>query len=138
MKWNIAMVSIVLVIIGWFTWPLEAPIKWMDGDKVAPLELKPGQMLYVTRQFEAIRAEPVVMLRTLIRGDCRKNCDIVDLPSSTINLQIGEHRNQTREFVLPAGMDAGEWRVVFTAQWKDRLGQVQTVKLKELTFKVIE
>ena len=124
-----------VVIIGWGLYPIGPPITWLDGS-VTP-EVKMNGEFTVTREFIVNRSEQVTIIRTLVNGDCKKICEIVDLPTSIILLPPGEHLTRGRDFVLPKAVNEGTWKVVFVAQWRDRIGRTKTVPLKELSFNVI-
>ena len=121
----------------WVMWPLGPPIDFMDNNSVSPATVKAGGEISVTREFIVNRVAPVVVLRTLVRGDCAVTCETVDLASSVVTLAEGERRVQTRSFTLPSSVDAGEWNVVFNVQWQDRIGRAHRLPLKELPFTVV-
>ena len=127
-----------VVMLFWAFYPLPAPIVWYaEGESVEPTVVSKGGEITVTRDYEVASDRPVFILRTLIKGDCKKRCEIVDLPSSVISLSPGERRKQTRDFILPDAVEKGIWQVVFVAQWTDALGRVSTQRLNVLSFTVL-
>lgn len=132
-----AMTLTWVSVIAWALWPLDCPLQYEGGDAVAPKVVSQGGTISVTRKFFVSRESPVTLVRTLIKGDCEKSCETVDLPSSAVALAAGERRTQARDFTLPDTVDAGEWRVVFYVKWKDRIGREHSMKAPELTFTVV-
>ena len=125
-------------VIGWAIWPIEPPIVYLPGDKVTPAIVKPGGVITIHRNIQVHREQQVTVIRTMVQGDCSQHCETVDLPSSSATLQVTPLRAQTREVILPKAIDAGEWRIVYAYEWKDRIGRVHSEPIPVLTFTVVE
>ena len=132
-----ALTAIWMVVLSWAIWPISAPLVFAEGDAIWPKIVKVGGQISVTRTCSVVRSDQVTIIRALIKGDCSKTCETVDLPSSTVHLPKGHHRTQTRDFMLPPTVDPGEWRVVFVIQWTDRVGRTHRMPLTELKFTVV-
>ena len=127
-----------MIALVWLFFPMSSPIVGLGGDSVTPNEIPVGGTIHILRNLRANREENVTVTRTLVRGDCRFNCEIVDLPGGNLSLKPGIYPNLLRDHVLPSTVEAGNWRVLFSMQWYDRIGRVHTEKLQELGFRVVD
>lgn len=127
----------VMTIAFWMSTP-SSPIEQLGGDTVSPERVRAGEIVTVTRNFRIIRNQAMSVSRTMILGDCEKRCEIVDLPSGHLTLAPGDYINIQREHVIPATTDPGEWRLVFSVNWQDRLGRTINERLPELTIEVVK
>lgn len=122
--------------VAWSFLPEEAPIVSAPGDSIQPLIVKVGGVITISRNLHVKREAPVFVQRTLVRGDCAKSCEIVDLPSGNITLPAATYGNLLRDHKLPTVVEPGDWTAVFTIQWTDRLGRTHYEPLMPLAFKV--
>ena len=132
-----AFTALWIVVLGWAVWPVAPPLEFSEADAIWPKVVKVGGQISITRSFSVTRSDAVTIVRALIKGDCAKSCETVDLPSSVVHLAEGHHRTQTRDFILPLTVDPGLWRVVFVVQGTDRVGRSHRLALKELPFTVV-
>ena len=126
-----------IIVLGWAIWPISPPLSFIEDDAIWPKVVKVGEQITIARTFTVVRSDPVTIIRALIKGDCSKTCETVDLPSSLVHLDEGHRRTQTRDFILPMTVDPGEWRVASIIQWTDRIGRSHRLALKELPFTVV-
>lgn len=130
-----AMICICVAAM-WFYIAIP-PIELLGGDSVTPKVVRVRDVITVTRNFRATRNTSVYVTRTLVRGDCRKSCEIVDLPSGELALEEGDYRNARREHYIPGLLQDGTWRLVFSIKWEDWLGRAHVLKLPELEIEVV-
>ena len=121
----------------WALYPIGPPIIGTGNDSVSPQEVEVGGIIHVTRNLHVFREESVMVIRTLIRGNCTINCEIVDLPSGNLTLKPGDYPNVLRDHILPATVQPDTWRIVFAIHWRDRIGRTHIEPLEELSFKVV-
>jgi hypothetical protein len=132
------MTGIWMAVVAWAIWPIDPPLQYLPGDSVTPDPVKEGGVITVHRKIHVTRKEPVVVVRNLIKGNCSPECEIVDLPSSSITVIPDAPRIQTRDFVLPSTVEAGTWRLAFRYNWTDRIGRVHSEPIPEIIFTVIK
>lgn len=131
------MTLIWVSVLIWVFFPLGAPITSLPGDLVYPETVTVGGKIHVVRNLRVIREEPVVVNRAVMRGDCRKTCEIIDLPGGNLTLKVGDYPNVLRDHILPNTVQPGDWRLVFTIQWADRVGALHVEPLTVLAIKVV-
>lgn len=135
-----AVIGLAIAVWGaaiWFWMYSPCPLVDLGGDAVEPAVVKPLGKITVTRNFRVLREEPMRVSRQMIHGDCKKSCEIVDLPGSTLALDPGEYPNFKRDHLIPSYVEPGQWRLVFTIHWQDHLGRELHQKLTELTVTVL-
>lgn len=132
------MTAIWIAVLTWIVWPTDAPIEYVSGGSVVPQVVNVGGTITVTRHFKVNREEQVTIVRTLVRGNCSVQCEVVDLASSTFTLPVQEMRTQSRDMALPKTVEAGDWHVVFLQQWRDRVGRVHSSPIPVLRFTVVD
>lgn len=141
-KITISLLTIITVLwiaaFGlWMYVPLPPVINWRN-DSVTPAEIKIGGTVSVSRSFTVTRDDDIMVVRAIVSGDCRKLCEIIDLPEGRFKLEPGEYNNVIRDHVIPATAGLGTWRLVFRILWNDTLGRTISTPLPELTFNVVE
>lgn len=139
--WRIvAVISVGLWggLIGAFLYPRPAPIASMGGDSVSPAKVRTGSAVIVSRNLAITQAIPMHVNRTMVKGDCRKNCEIIDLTHGRLLLDEGEYRNLEREHIIPPQASPGVWRLKFSVGWSDAFGRQKSIELPELSFEVVK
>lgn len=119
---------------------LYAPVPFEDlgGDSISPQKVKAGETVAIIRNLRVIRDTPMRVTRSMIKGDCRRSCEIIDLPSSVLTLQPGEYLNLRRDHIIPLLASPGMWRMAFAIHWEDNLGRGHHESLKDLSFEVLD
>ena len=135
----IITVASSLLVAFFFIFPPPPPISTTgNDDSVTPTVVKAGETISVTRSLRSISEAPVGVVRTMVKGDCAKSCEVIDLFHGSFSLKVGEHMRVKRDHVIPLRAEPGEWRLVFWITWQDRLGRTLKTKLPELTIEVTE
>lgn len=142
MSWRILLdwrstAAVWVVLIGVFLYPMPAPIDFIGGDSVGPVKVKPGGSITVSRNMSVTNAVPMQVTRTMVKGDCKKNCEILDLVHGRLLLDEGEYRNLEREHVIPLLASPGIWRLKFSVAWSDAFGRQHSKDLPELQIEVV-
>lgn len=132
------VVVLWLAVLALLFMPEAPPIESLGGDTVEPATVRPGDRVSVTRSFRIVRSVPMSVNRTMVRGDCKRSCDIVDLANGSLTLEAGDHLNVVRPHVIPAFVSPGQWELRFTVVWEDRLGRQRKTVLPELPITVVE
>lgn len=138
-----SMVTVSLALLVWtlalafWYYAHPAPIVMLGGDLAEPTQVRAGGIVVVSRNFRVVKNEPLHVTREMIKGDCRKACDIVSLPSGGLALEAGEYTNIRREHRIPTHVSPGLWRLVFTIHWQGRLGRYVSAPLPELLIEVV-
>ena len=123
--------------VAWLAlYSLSPPVNNWHDDSVSPTTARTGDEIVVARSFDAIRTDTIKVTREMIRGDCKKSCDRVEMPSGTLTVEPGPYREVKKTFVIPAAATPGEWRLVFTVHWDDSMGRTFKQKLPELVVQV--
>lgn len=117
---------------------VHPPYISIGEDTITPKVVRVYGTITVSRNYEITRFEPMFILRTMVRGDCRANCEIVDLQSGHLSLPPGVYRNVVRDQVIPSGAQPGHWVLRYSVQWQDRFGRTLTAPLPPLAVEVIE
>lgn len=115
-----------------------SPMISLGGDSVTPHSVKALEAVTVSRNYEITRNDPMFVVRTMVQGDCSKNCEIIDLPSGYLLREPGVYRNHVRDHVIPSSAQAGAWVLQFSVQWQDRFGRTLTKPLPPLGIEVIQ
>ena len=131
------LTAIWMTVLGWAIWPLDSPYVNLPGATVSPKIVKALGIITISRDFKITRDEPIFVQRTLVRGDCKQSCEIVDLPSGNLMLPVGIYKGMTRDQILPITVEPGNWVARFSIQWRDRLGRSRTEPMEELSFTVV-
>ena len=113
------------------------PIEYFGTDSVTPQRVKAGEIISVTRSFRIKRSEDFTVTRALVRGDCTRSCEIVDMSTSQLTLEPNEYRNVERRHTIPRRVDPGVWELRFTFHWHDFLGRDRTLPLPPLFIEVV-
>lgn len=74
----------------------------------------------------------------MVKGDCKKSCDIVDLHGGALTLAPGNHMNLRRAHIIPPTVTEGKWRLAFSVHWDDMIGRDRHIKLKEIEIEVVK
>lgn len=131
---------LALALILWtvaFFYPQHSPMEIIGGDKVYPQTVHPGETISIFRSFNVTRLEPMGVTRRMIKGDCKKTCEIVDLVhGSFLPDKIGPTIDVKRDHTIPMNITPGHWRVMFAVTWHDWLGRTKTMELPELSVEV--
>lgn len=135
-----------LLLLGVLVWtatlalllPSPPPINTMGGDSVEPSVVRAGESVIVVRNFRVLRDSPIRVTRAMVKGDCKKACEIVDLTTSHLILAPGDYHNVKREHHIPATVTPGKWVLVFTMHWDNVFGEDQKVNLPLLELEVIK
>lgn len=122
-------------ILFGFTEP-PSPYQSYGVDYVEPTKIHAGDVIGIYRTFKIIRPETVNITRAMVRGDCTKTCEILDLPSGSLTLEPGDYKDVRRDHIIPANITPGIWTLRFTVQWDSRLGIQQSMKLPLLQIEV--
>ena len=119
-----------------YFWPPDSPIESMDGDYITPSRVKAGESVVIGRNFRATRDALWTITRVLVRGDCSKSCDRIDLPSSSTTVSEGTYLDNRRPHVIPLYTPPGEWRFEVTIQWDTPFWGIQKLSMPSLTITV--
>jgi hypothetical protein len=135
----LAAASVLWLATGaaWFYSPPPPVVGWVNSS-VEPIKAKAGDTIEVSRTFTATRDESMLVTRTMVKGDCKKACEIIDLPSSTLNLTRGDYTGIKREFIIPITASPGVWTLRFSIHWQNWVGRTLTQALPELTVEVVK
>lgn len=125
------VLSAVLVLVA------PAPVVDLGNPSVSPTVVKPGERIEVTRNIRILKPDSLRVVRTMVKGDCKKACDIVDLHGGALTLATGDHMNLRRYHVIPVTVSEGKWRLAFSVHWDDLIGRDRHIKLKELEIEVV-
>lgn len=131
-----AMTAIWVSVLIWVFFPLGAPIINLPGDFIDTQTVTVGGKVNVVRNLQVKRQEAVMVHRSMIRGDCSKSCEIINLASSSLMLKVGDYHSVTFTHQLPSIVEPGDWRLVSTTEWIDRIGGSHIESLAELAIKV--
>jgi len=135
-----------LLLFGVLVWvatlaiilPSPSPIEAMGGDAVAPQITRAGSSVTVVRNFRIMRDIPIRVTRAMVKGDCNKSCEIVDLSTSHLVLAPGVYHNVRREHQIPATVTPGTWTLIFTVHWGNFLGADHKMNLPPLDIEVVK
>jgi hypothetical protein len=114
------------------------PIRYVGSDSISPGKLRAGQEFEVTRNFDVSRDIHVRIVRVIITGDCKKQCDVLDISSGWSYLKKGEYRNRARYHVIPNRTSPGKYLFHTSIQWSDRIGYWHDMEAPPLEFEVIK
>lgn len=114
-----------------------SPMVPISGDTATPSIVKVGDIVTVSRNFKITRAAPFKVVRTMVQGDCARNCEIIELSSSSITRQPGVYVGNTRELVIPQTADPGQWVLQYTLHWNDWFGRAHSRPMPPLTIQII-
>lgn len=114
------------------------PVENWHDDIVSPTTVRVGDEIVVSRSFDAMRTDVINVTREMIRGDCKKTCDRIELPGGSLQIEPGEYRGVKKTYIVPAAASPGEWRLAFTIHWEDRFGRSLKQKLPELNIRVVK
>ena len=107
-------------------WEPENPYRQLRGDHVVPTIIRAGGKVTVIRNFEVTRNTTTYIARRMTRGDCRRSCTFIDLPSGPLSLPVGIYAAVKREVVIPATAEPGKWRLEYSTQWETIFGRQLT------------
>lgn len=138
MKTTIAMFVLWAGLLAWMVYTPSSPFVDLGGDKVVPTKVKAGDVVTVTRNFRITREAPMAVTRTMVRGDCKASCEILDLAHGKLLLPPAEYRNVLRDQAIPTTAQPGVWQLIFTVQWEDSLGRDHNQKLAALEIEVVK
>lgn len=127
----------VVMLAVYFFYPLAAPIDFIGGDSVEPKTVKAGEVVTITRNLRFEQKMPMQVTRTMVKGDCKINCDLLDLTHGRILFDVGEY-NLRREHIIPLQASPGLWKLKFSIAWSDAFGRQQTKDLPELSIEVVK
>lgn len=127
-----------LATIALWLWPAPAPFESFGVDTVTPDRIKPGDAFVVSRNYRATRRELWTVTRTMVRGDCAKTCEFVDLPAGSLMVEEGSYVDIRRAYVAPVTITPGVWVLRFTVQWDSLFWGVQKKSLPPLSITVEE
>lgn len=113
------------------------PVQSLGGDAIEPATVKAGGVFTVTRSLRVHNDTALRVTRAMVKGDCAKNCEIIDLPGGALTLAEGSYVNLRREHFIPTTASAGMWRMVFTIHWQDALWRNRYLTLMELPIEVV-
>lgn len=137
MKIALIFALLLWVISAVLVMTTPAPFEDLGGDAVSPAMVKPGGSVTITRNIRVLSGEPLRVTRTMLKGDCKKSCEIVDLHGSALTLNPGTYTNLRRDHVIPITVTEGKWRLAFSVHWEDLIGRDRHIKLKELEIEVV-
>ena len=132
----IAFAIVLHVGTGIYTAIATPPIEFTGNDLIEPKVVIPGSDFRVAREFNVKRSAHVMITRYLVKGDCSKNCEVVDISQGYSYLTKG-HYFRWREHRIPEHTDPGEWTLNVTMKWQDLLGFTHTQNLRPLQIKVL-
>lgn len=130
------LVSAVILLLVLALFPIGPPIVDTGDSSVSPKKVRRFDTVTVSRNLRSYRADDVTVVRTMVRGDCNKNCEIIDLPGGRLNLQPGDYKNVSRDHIIPSTAQNGQWRLVFSLLWRDLIGRTKVEVLPELQIEV--
>jgi hypothetical protein len=132
-----ALYILLLIFIGWTIFYLPSPpVENRGGDSVTPETVKAGGTVTVLRSYRVHREADLTVSRVMVRGDCAKECEVLDLTNSNLVLEPGDYVNVRRDHVIPLRASPGEWTLRFTWHWMDALGRPRTLALVPLRIVV--
>ena len=125
-----------LATIALYLWPQSPPFESFGTDTVTPDRAKVGESFVVSRNYRATRREVWAITRTMVRGDCRKSCEFVELPAGALLVGEGTYVDVRRSYVVPANVTPGVWTLLFTVQWDAAFWGTQKMPLPPLTITI--
>jgi hypothetical protein len=136
-KWLLSLLAISFGL--WAALLLTpVPIHYLSGDSISPNKLRAGQEFEVTRNFDVSRDVHVRIVRVIITGDCRKQCDVLDISSGWSYLKKGEYRNRSRYHVVPNRTLPGKYLFHTSIQWSDRIGYWHNMEAPPLALEIVK
>lgn len=132
----VVLVAALVIVL----YPPPSPVTSLEGfvDTVEPVKVHVGGIISVSRNLRSTTGEQVTVFRTIVRGDCKVSCEIVELTSSMISLAPGDYHDAKKDHVLPITADPGVWKIVFTILWKDALGRTLRYELPQLDLEIVK
>lgn len=131
-----AVFCLSLLAVGCFIYlvflSLDMPIVNLEGDKLTPARVKAGERVTVYRSFRVLREQEFTVNRYMVKGDCKPNCELIDLSTSRLTLQEGDYIAVRRDHVIPERASPGLWTLQFTWYWRDRIGREHSLPLVPL------
>ncbi len=134
----IALTSLWLGTSALWLYEPSSPVTNWRGDSVTPTVVKTGDKITVFRSFTGLISESISVTRSIVHGDCSKNCDVVELPSGNILVEPGEFLNVAKDYILPTTLHPGIWVLRFYIHWQDRFGRTLSQALPELSIEVVQ
>lgn len=131
------LVPLIFVYLANFDESLP-PVKRWNDDMVTPREVHAGDTITIYRSFTVTRATTLKVSRVMVKGDCRKACDLRDMPSSIMEIEPGDYVRARRDHIVPLTTQPGVWKLKFYIHWHNRLGQTKTMPLPELEIEVVK
>ncbi len=122
--------------VAFYFWPASPPYESFGEDTVTPSHVKAGEAITISRNFRATRRELWTVSRTLVQGDCRKSCELIDLPSGSLMVEEGTYVDVRRTHVIPMRVTPGVWVLRFTVQWDTAFWGTQKSTLPPLTITI--
>lgn len=132
----VAFLAAVLLIFS--QWLSRPPLVAYGLDRVEPKVVRAGDQISVYRTFRVTSTDVIAVSRSMVKGDCKIQCEIVDLYSGFLTLQPGEYVELKREHIIPKHLDPGRWNLVFSIRWHNALGGTQSLVLPPLAIDVVE
>lgn len=137
LKAHSAIVAFIVAVTGMIMYEQGPPVTYLSGDSVEPSSMHAGDEVTVTRSFRVDRPGNGVIVRSLVRGDCKLQCDNVDLPTTTRYFGPPGIYTNRRKLTIPRAVEPGDWRLVVTVEWEDRFGRRRVTVLQDLPIKVL-
>lgn len=129
-------IALLLSTIALYLWPQSPPFESFGTDTVTPDRVKAGGTFVISRNYRTTRREVWTITRTMMRGDCAKSCEFVELPSGSLLVEEGTHVDVRRSYVVPAQVTPGVWTLRFTVQWDTTFWGTQKASLPTLTITI--
>lgn len=134
--YGLLAVAWAAVVAVYFYVP-SSPYIGLGGDSVTPARVRVFDEVTVNRHFEITRDEVMFITRSMVRGTCPKDCEIIDLPSGYLDSAPGVYE-RARKQTIPSTPSPGTWVLTFSVKWEDRFGRPYTYPLVPLTIEVVE
>lgn len=135
LAWGIACAAAMWAVVVFHAGPV--PVHVIGKDSVTPNQARVGDTVVVHRSFRAIRNVHVTVSRSMVNGDCKVKCELVDLPSSVMVLREGDYKNVARDYVIPAAAGPGKWTLMFSINYIGLFGIVSGVQLPPLELEIL-
>lgn len=140
-RWSLVFSAAVLAlwvvtVVAWVL-PETPPIVHWNIDSVSPTSVMPGGTITITRNFVVIRKQKVHVTRTMVKGDCTKQCEFLDISNGTVLLDIGDYPNTSREHVIPQRATPGMWTINVSMSWVDSFGRQHSMSMQPLEIEIL-
>ncbi len=127
------------VLLGWMWWAFlpSSPIVYTDGH-IVPSQVRAGDTISITRNFQIVRGGPLKITRAAVLGDCVLGCRIYEFPEVSVVNHVPGIYIQTRQLRIPKEMVPGVYRLTFQAHWTSWWGRDYVTRAPELSIEIIE